>query len=935
MTDKKSDLLPSGSLSDCENVIISKKGELKGRRGFEKIISFEKNEVREENGDPTRSNLFLDAEEVLGVFAFLDQLLIWTVTGIWITKNLSQSVSSFVHSKKIADKIFKFPNDYLTLKNTFYFLDNQVLKKIIGHDENFYLEESCTLPQAYSPYSIEKIDDTLGVISAEGSAAYRICYKRIYSNGHSVSGAPSSRVEVFSDEIVEDQIDEKANARKYNIRLLFNCPVYLRDEDFVEIYGSRSPVVGTASDDMMLLFSERVGVLRNSYPDNQFQFVDRSDYRFIPRYLYTSPSQEGIQNQNDSLPLCRHISSYRNMLAFLSPRYYKELMITIKKPDFLVPGDFFTFEKQSQIFKIYAANSFNSDGFVVDRDHRITVRNFVNSINTSKNNTFVDAYDVSNGQTFAIMLRARVSDDEPIKVAFRSLLGQEEKALDPDLSSPVFMFEGDYFNRILFSKPFFYEEAPFHRFIEVGDPQRLIIAACESRGYFYVFKEDGLFRISGYDADNLSVELVDEDVRLVSKNAIISIDNIIYALTYRGLIRLSYDGVQVVSQAIEDDIKERMTWGNASLCKLVKNPLEDQILLLCFSDETLKSFDTVFVYHHLHSEWTKWSANIQGIVYHDVVRSLLPYNRGGIYTHNHSIDSYPYVDELSMYCSASTLLAQAFSKLDLHQNQKAQNFNVMDLVQLDSLFSRVDLPLFFFYTSKEDEGKEVLWNLEGNTKGIFLMLPNKDRNSHLFFSGLLAIAQLGGEPELTFVNKWNYEDFDYICEGSDFLGTAAKLKIQCNSQKYSWAFFDFPKQIFSKELISAFEKESHKLFLGRPLPRRIIFNNDYTDKPLVEKTFSQLKLFFSDGDNKKMAISFKTDQGVSEVYPVKTFPENKGYGEGKFSLDAYGGEVYGGSSSNIFLPREVRRGHYFSFSLFNNDFDGNLILSGSQLDFQS
>ena len=178
ITNKKDDLLPSGSLSDCENIVISKKGELKGRKGFKKIISFEKNEVIRPSDVVFENGFFLDAEEILGAFAFLDQLLVWTTTGIWITKDLS-GFSSSIQSEKIIDKILKSPNDYLALRNTFYFLDNQVLKKIINNDEKFYLEESCTLPQAYSPYSIEKVDDDDGVIHSRGSAAYRVCYKRV------------------------------------------------------------------------------------------------------------------------------------------------------------------------------------------------------------------------------------------------------------------------------------------------------------------------------------------------------------------------------------------------------------------------------------------------------------------------------------------------------------------------------------------------------------------------------------------------------------------------------------------------------------------------------------------------------------------------------------------------------------------------------------
>lgn len=156
-----------------------------------------------------------------------------------------------------------------------------------------------------------------------------------------------------------------------------------------------------------------------------------------------------------------------------------------------------------------------------------------------------------------------------------------------------------------------------------------------------------------------------------------------------------------------------------------------------------------------------------------------------------------------------------------------------------------------------------------------------------------------------------------------------------NNQKYSCAFFDFSEQVLSEELISAVKEESHKLFLGYPLLRKIVFNKDYTDKPLVEKNFSQLKLFFPDSNNRKMEASFNTDNGISEGHLIKIFPENKGYGQGRFSLDVYGGGVYEGSSSNIFLPREVRRGHYFSFSLANDDFNENFVLSGSQLDFQS
>lgn len=97
------------------------------------------------------------------------------------------------------------------------------------------------------------------------------------------------------------------------------------------------------------------------------------------------------------------------------------------------------------------------------------------------------------------------------------------------------------------------EHVPPVNFVAIGDPKRRIIRQVSTANALWVFKEDGLFRVTGFAPDALSVELIDPSLLLVKSLSADVLDGRVYALTTRGPVVITDGGISQLSDAIDGD----------------------------------------------------------------------------------------------------------------------------------------------------------------------------------------------------------------------------------------------------------------------------------------------------------------------------------------------------------------------------------------------
>lgn len=115
-------------------------------------------------------------------------------------------------------------------------------------------------------------------------------------------------------------------------------------------------------------------------------------------------------------------------------------------------------------------------------------------------------------------------------------------------------------NRIYYSKFLQPEAVPITNFLDVGAKDKEILRIMPLRDSLFVFKEDGLFRISGEQAP-WNLALFDSSCDVIAVDSVDISNNLIYCWTTQGIVSVSESGVNIVSRAIDIDILKLSTSG--------------------------------------------------------------------------------------------------------------------------------------------------------------------------------------------------------------------------------------------------------------------------------------------------------------------------------------------------------------------------------------
>lgn len=110
--------------------------------------------------------------------------------------------------------------------------------------------------------------------------------------------------------------------------------------------------------------------------------------------------------------------------------------------------------------------------------------------------------------------------------------------------------------RLAWSKTLQPESVPILNFIDIGSHVEPILALETTRDALFVFKRDGIWRVSGPGPDSLVVDQFDRTLRLVSPLATTTHRGDIWAWTTQGIMRINDGGAQNMSDnTIRDQIE--------------------------------------------------------------------------------------------------------------------------------------------------------------------------------------------------------------------------------------------------------------------------------------------------------------------------------------------------------------------------------------------
>lgn len=527
--------VPQGALSIADDVNISRVNIVEPRRGFN-FLGY----------DPTaevkklvfyNSGLFAHYGTTFGYGGTTTTPAAWTSKGTLTTPANATSVRTAAVSNNL----------YLTNSNGISKLD-AVSGSLYdaGIPKGTLIEQNGALVAAGTA-----IDWTSGT----RSVAYRYLIARKDANNNVVSGGVSARL------VISATSDSDVPLKVY-------LPAGLDTTYYAQVYRTGG-TDGTPNDEMQLVYEQVFDgtIITNKY----FTFTDIVPDGLLGAALYTSPSQQGLINDNSQPPLARDIAEYKNHLFFadVASKYrYTTTLIACGGAQGLANTQTFTIARSGSTTEVYTARNAGAGGasavygavkFLVDEASasiaiRIdtTARSLVSMINQTS--LIVQAYllsDGGDGLPGKIMLEERTNSGTAFTVASTNLT-----CWNPALSTTAVSSTNDeYKNGLMFSKPGIPEAVPLKNIIRVGSSDDRIKRILALRDGLFIFKEkDGIYVLRGENEASFSVSLLDGTAKVKSADSLAVVNNLIYGLFDAGIGEVSDSGFSIIGLPVKDKI---------------------------------------------------------------------------------------------------------------------------------------------------------------------------------------------------------------------------------------------------------------------------------------------------------------------------------------------------------------------------------------------
>jgi hypothetical protein len=182
-----------------------------------------------------------------------------------------------------------------------------------------------------------------------------------------------------------------------------------------------------------------------------------------------------------------------------------------------------------------------------------------------------------------------------------------------------------YPNGLRWSKPDEPEHFPPSNFSFVGDKKRPILALVSTRDAMFIFKADGIWRLTGTNGQ-YRTDPFDLTTRCVLPSSVVPLKNRIFALTNRGVVAVSDEGVEVVSGPIAGQLRGLVADLEANSASLgysldgigyagaALESSNEYLLLLgdAIQNEASMVQNGALVYNDVTRAWTSWEFDALG-----------------------------------------------------------------------------------------------------------------------------------------------------------------------------------------------------------------------------------------------------------------------------------------------------------------------------------
>jgi hypothetical protein len=154
------------------------------------------------------------------------------------------------------------------------------------------------------------------------------------------------------------------------------------------------------------------------------------------------------------------------------------------------------------------------------------------------------------------------------------------------------------------------EAVPYANFREVGSKGDSILRGAALKDAAFLFKEDGIWIVTGEGINSFRFESFDPTTRLIAPESVVVLGNAVYCLTNQGFVRITPDGgVTIISRNFEKNVLDLVA--EAGMSSVTANCWalgyeSDRKYIVTWPAAITSEATLTWVYNVLTNTWTKW-----------------------------------------------------------------------------------------------------------------------------------------------------------------------------------------------------------------------------------------------------------------------------------------------------------------------------------------
>ncbi len=489
-------------------------------------------------------------------------------------------------------------------------------------------------------------------------------------------------------------------------------------------------------------------------------------------------------------------------------------------------------------------------------------------------------------------------------------------------------------NRIYYSKFQQPEAVPLVNFIDIGPKDKEIQRIIPLREAVYVFKEEGIYRLTGEIAPFV-VTPFDNSVSMTAPDTGVVLNNQVYCLSTQGVISVNDGGVSVISRPIEDKLLQisRPQYAFKTVSFGVSYESDRAFHLWTVTDPSDTVATQCYRFNSFTQTWTRWDKTATcGIVNFSDDKMYLGAGDGNfIDIERKNLDRTDKCDREFTFSIINDGVNQAI--LDISNVGEAEEGDLirqtqyLSIAEFNRLLKRLDLDPGVTFN---DYYSTLQVTSGSNLRNAVNALANKldldpGVNDTTFFSSLnggITFPIIQSDFNII-INKLNLDSGVFFTDYDESTTTKRYEAIVLNVNNTQ-------NQITVNTVLPFVEGE---ITLFKHIQTEVVWTYNALGDPSIFKQVSEGTFIFEDNNFTEVTIGYSSD--LSPSFQEVNF---KGYGNGDWGQFNWGNQFWGGLSSakpiRTYIPRQKQRCRYMGINFKHNRAQENFSIYGVSLTFR-